>query len=48
MRLVRDFGVTLAGFLHSNRFNVYLRPNRIRGLDVDTPCASGQAARLEA
>ena len=48
VRLARDFGVTLVGFLHGNRFNVYSRPDRICGLDVDTACASGQAARLEA
>jgi FdhD protein len=48
VRLAGDFGVTLVGFLHGNRFNVYPRPDRICGLDVDTACASGQAARLEA
>ena len=48
VRLARDFGVILVGFPHGNQFNVYSRPDRIRGLDMDTACASGQAARLEA
>lgn len=33
VRLAQDFGVTLVGFLRGHRFNVYSRPERIRGLD---------------
>jgi FdhD protein len=32
VRLAREFGVTLAGFLRERRFNVYAHPGRIRSL----------------